>query len=206
MNWEQLRAILWLRWRLTKNRFVRGGQLNAVLAVFIIAVLVLGAAGLGIGGIALGYFAATQTPPMMLMLLWDGLVFAFLILWLSGLLVEIQRSESIDLTKLLHLPVTLYQVFFFNYIASHFAPTIVLCLPAMLGLCLGLILRLGPFMALLVPVVIAFVFMITAWTYCLRGWLAALMVNKRKRRAIILWVTITIVLCGQIPIVLFNSH
>ncbi|MEY2429276.1 MAG: type transport system permease protein [Verrucomicrobiota bacterium] len=206
MNWEQLRAILWLRWRLTKNRFIRGGQLNAVLAVFIIVVLVLGAAGLGVGGVLAGYFAAAEASPRALLIIWDVVVFAFLILWLSGLLVEIQRSESIDLTKLLHLPVTLHQVFFFNYVASHFAPTIVLCLPAMLGLCLGLTLRSGPFMALLVPVVIAFVFMTTAWTYCLRGWLAALMVNKRKRRAIIVWVTITIVLCGQIPNVLFNSH
>jgi ABC-2 type transport system permease protein len=206
MNWEQLRAILWLRWRLTKNRFVRGGQLNAVLAVFISVVLVLGAAGLGVGGVLAGYFAAAEASSKALLIIWDVVVFAFLILWLSGLLVEIQRSESIDLTKLLHLPVTLQQVFVFNYVASHFAPTILLCLPAMLGLCLGLTLRLGPAMALLVPVVTAFVFMITAWTYCLRGWLAALMVNKRKRRAIILWVTITIVLCGQIPNVLFNSH
>ena len=206
MNWEQLRAILWLRWRLTKNRFVRGGQLNAVLSVLILAVLILGAAGLGISGILLGYFAAAEASSKTLLLIWDGVVFAFLILWLSGLLVEIQRSESIDLMKLLHLPVTLQQVFFFNYVASHFAPTIVLCLPAMLGLCLGLTLRLGPAMALLVPVVVAFIFMTTAWTYCLRGWLAALMVNKRKRRAIIVWVTITIVLCGQIPNVLLHSH
>ena len=35
MNWEQLRAILWLRWRLTRNQFTRGGQLNAVLSVLI---------------------------------------------------------------------------------------------------------------------------------------------------------------------------
>src|SRR5258705_7329381 len=206
MNWEQLRAILWLRWRLTKNRFARGGQVNAVLSVIMGAVLVIAAGGLGVGAVFLGYVAGADAPPMMLLVLWDGLVFGFLILWLSGLLVEIQRSESIDLTKLLHLPVTLQQVFVFNYAASHFAPTIVLFLPAMLGLSLGLALRLGPALALLVPVVVAFIFMITAWTYCLRGWLAALMVNKRKRRAIIVWVTLAIVLCSQIPNLVLNSH
>ena len=38
---------------------------------------------------------------------------------------------------------------------------------------------------LLLPLVLGFVFMVTAWTYCVRGWLAALMVNKRRRRAIV---------------------
>lgn len=206
MNWEQMRAILWLRWRLTKNQFTRGGQLNAVLSVLMVAVLGLAAAALGVGAVFGGYFAGTEASPKMLMVIWDALIFGFLILWLSGLLVEIQRSESIDLTKLLHLPVTLQQVFVFNYAASHFAPTIVLVLPAMLGLCLGLTLSSGPAMALLAPVVLAFIFMTTAWTYCLRGWLAALMVNKRKRRAIIVWVTLAIVVLGQLPNIIFNSH
>ena len=39
MNWEQLQTILWLRWRLTRNQFVRGGQVNAVLAILGIVVL-----------------------------------------------------------------------------------------------------------------------------------------------------------------------
>ena len=49
-------------------------------------------------------------------------------------------------------------------------------------------------MVLLVPLALGIVFMITAWTYCLRGWLAALMVNKRRRRTVIVWVTIVFVL------------
>ena len=63
----------------------------------------------------------------------------------------------------------------------------------MMGLCVGLMIGAGPAMVLLVPLVLSFVFMVTAWTYCLRGWLAALMVNKRRRRAIIVWVTIVFV-------------
>ena len=34
MNWEQLKTILWLRWRLTRNQWARsGGVLGAIIAV-----------------------------------------------------------------------------------------------------------------------------------------------------------------------------
>jgi hypothetical protein len=81
-----------------------------------------------------------------------------------------------------------------------------LLLPAMLGFCAGLIVGAGPAMALLVPLVLSSVFMVTAWTYCLRGWLAALMVNKRRRRAIIVWVTLAFIVFCQLPNLLFNAH
>jgi hypothetical protein len=126
-------------------------------------------------------------------------------IWASGLMVEIQRSESIDLPKLLHLPVTLRQVFVFNYLVSLLSPMIVLCLPGMLGLCAGTALSGGPLLALMGPLMLSFIFAVTAWTYCLRGWLSALMMNKRRRRAIIVWITLIFVLAGQLPNLFFNS-
>jgi hypothetical protein len=69
----------------------------------------------------------------------------------------------------------------------------------MLGLILGLILSGRWLMVLMYPLVLCFVFMITAWTYCLRGWLAALMVNKRRRRAIIAGITFSFIILVQIP-------
>ena len=205
MNWEQLKAILWLRWRLSRNQFSRAGSLNAVLAVLWLVILAVGATGLGLGGLIGGWFAGRYAPPQVLLLVWDAAVFAFLLIWASGLMVEIQRSESIDLPKLLHLPVTLRQVFVFNYLVSHLTPSTVLALPAMLGLCAGLALGGGPALALLAPLVLGFIFWVTAWTYCLRGWLAALMLNKRRRRAIIVWVTLVFVLVCQLPNLVFNS-
>jgi ABC-2 type transport system permease protein len=121
-------------------------------------------------------------------------------------MVEIQRSEVVDFTKLLHLPVTLPQVFAFNYVASHFTPSLVALLPAMLGLCAGLAFGAGPAMVLMVPLVLGFVFAVTAWTYCLRGWLAALMTNKRRRRTIIVWVALAFILIAQTPNLLINSN
>lgn len=206
MNWEQVKAVLWLRWRLTRNGMARAGAVNAVLAMLFLGLLLVGGLAAGVGGFLAGWLALGKAQPQVLLLVWDGALVFFLVIWLSGLLVEIQRSESIDLAKLLHLPVTFQQVFVFNYVASHLTPAIVLLLPAMLGLCVGLAAGVGVRMLLLPFLVLGFIFMITAWTYCLRGWLAALMVNKRRRRAIIVWITIGFVALSQLPNVLVNSR
>jgi hypothetical protein len=206
VNWEQVKTILWLRWRLTRNRFARGGPINAALSVFLLAGVLLAGVGLGFGGVALGAFVVAKSPPPAQLLVWDIAIACFLVFWLGGLMIEIQRSESLDITKLLHLPVTLPQVFVFNYAVSHFTPSIVVLVPGMLGLCVGLTLGAGPAMALMVPLVLSFLFMVTAWTYCLRGWLAALMINKRRRRAVIVWITVIFVLLAQLPNLVFNSR
>jgi hypothetical protein len=48
------------------------------------------------------------------------------------------------------------------------------------------------------------VFMITAWTYCLRGWLAALMSNPRRRRNVTMAIVVAFILMGQAPNLYFN--
>jgi ABC-2 type transport system permease protein len=206
MNWEQLQAIVWLRWRLTKNGFGRTGPVNSVIAFFLLGLVLTGAMVLGVGGFLVGTFALRKEAPQVLLLVWDGVFLAFLVVWVSGLMVEIQRAETIDLPKLLHLPVTLQQVFLFNYFASLFTPSIVLSLPGMMGLCAGLALSSGAAMLLLAPLTLSFIFMVTAWTYCLRGWLAALIINKRKQQVVIVWMTLAFVLVAQVPNVLFNSR
>ena len=133
MNWQQLEAIVWLRWRLSRNQFVRGGQVNKVMAILGVAVLATGAIAAGVGGVVGGVFAGWKAPAPVLLIIWDAVVFAFLVFWFTGLMVEIQRSESIDLPKLLHLPVTLSQVFVFNYVASHFSPGMVVVRKSSMG-------------------------------------------------------------------------
>jgi hypothetical protein len=74
----------------------------------------------------------------------------------------------------------------------------------MMGLGLGLVFARGPEMVLLVPLALSMVFMITAWTYCLRGWLATLMSNPRRRRTVIMGITFTFILFSQGPNLYFN--
>src|SRR5690349_3329881 len=205
MNWSQLRTILWLRWRLTRNqRAKRGGALTVIVTTLAVIGALFVALGAGIGGTLIGGKALSDASPQSLMLVWDVAVFAFLILWMIGVLAEIQRSETIDLGRLLHLPVSLNWIFAVNYLASHFTLSLVVFIPGALGLCAGLLWVRGWLMILLVPLALSFVFMVTAWTYCLRGWLVALMVNPRRRRTVIMTVTMTAILLGQLPNLYFN--
>src|SRR5208282_691670 len=200
MNWEQLKTVLWLRWRLTRNQWARSGGLGAAIAVLVgLGAFVLG--GICFVGALLGAaFGLAQAPPSVIMLIWFGVTTGFLFFWMIGLLAELQRSESIDLQRLMHLPVALGQMFVVNYLVSHFALSIILAVPAMMGLAIGLVIARGPVMVLLVPLALGMVFMITAWTYCLRGWLATLMSNPRRRRTVIMGITFAFILLSQAPI------
>ena len=204
MNWSQLRTIIWLRWRLSRNQWSRGGTLNAVLTV-IIYVIGLGLCVVGaIAGLLGGTFVLSKMSPSVMLVVWDLMFGVFLFVWLAGIVSEIQRSEMIDISRLLHLPISLRNVFVINYLASHMTFSIIFFLPAMLGLSAGLLLGGRGFMILMIPLALGVVFMITAWTYCLRGWLVTLMMNKRRRRAIIAGVTFAFILLSQLPYLLGN--
>jgi ABC-2 type transport system permease protein len=205
MNWSQLRTVLWLRWRLTRNQWSRrGGRLSAILTLFAIVAGLTIALGGGVLGTIVGAAGLSKAPPLVMLMVWDAVIGVFLFIWVISVLAEIQRSETIDLGRLLHLPVSLKGIFAVNYLASHFTLSLVIFLPATLGLCVGLIWGAGWKMIFLGPLLLSFVFMVTAWTYCLRGWLVALMVNPRKRRSILMGITLAIVLLGQLPNLYFN--
>jgi ABC-2 type transport system permease protein len=204
MDWNQLGTILWLRWRLTRNQWSRSGQLNVILAIIAcLAGLTIGVAG-GFAGLFAGIFAMRGVSPSVMLVVWDAIIGSFLFFWMVGIVSEIQRSETIDIGRLLHLPISLRDVFLMNYLASHMSLSIILFLPLMLGLSVGLILGKGWSMILLLPLVFGFVFMITAWTYCLRGWIVRLMVNKRRRRAVIAVMTLIVILISQLPNLFIN--
>jgi hypothetical protein len=205
LNREQLKTILWLRWRLTCNQWRRTSGFGAVLAAIIaLSAVVLGGATF-IGGLLGAAFGLGAARPEVVMGIWFGITVAFLFFWLVGLLTELQRSEAIDLQRLMHLPAALGQMFVINYVASHFALSIILMVPAMTGLVIGLGFSRGAAMLLLLPLAWSMVFMISAWTYCLRGWLAAMMSNPRRRRAIIMGITLSFILIFQLPNFYFNA-
>jgi hypothetical protein len=205
LNREQLKTILWLRWRLTRNQWQRAGGFGAVMAVIVaVSAVTLGAATF-VGGLIGAALGLGDAKPVVVMGIWLGATAAFLFFWLIGLLSELQRSETIDLQRLMHLPVALGQMFVINYVASLLALSIILMVPAMTGLALGLTFSRGPAMLLLLPLAWSMVFMISAWTYCLRGWLATMMSNPRRRRAIIMGITLAFVLIFQLPNLYFNA-
>src|SRR5579864_8419061 len=157
-----------------------------------------------VGALLGGIFGLSAAKPPVVMGVWLGLTVAFLFLWMLGLLNEIQRSESIDLQRLMHLPVALGQMFIVNYVASHLTLSIVVAVPAMMGLAVGLSISRSPAMLLLAPLALSTVLMVSAWTYLLRGWLATLMSNPRKRRTVIMGITLAFILLAQGPNLYFN--
>jgi ABC-2 type transport system permease protein len=204
MNWDQLKTILWLRWRLTRNQWARSkGIGGAIAAIIAFGVCLTGGTTFAVALVG-GIFGLAKADVSLLWGIWLGLTVAFLFFWVIGLLMELQRSESIDLQRLMHLPVALGQIFVINYLASHLTVSIVIVVPAMMGLALGLAISRGPSMLLLAPLALGMVFMITSWTYCLRGWLASLMSNPRKRRTVTVAIMFAFVLLGQGPNLYFN--
>ena len=204
MNWTQIKTILWLRWRLICNQSRRSHGLGLAVSILIGVCAVFFSLGSFIGGFFGGMLGLGSASPTAIWLTWLIFTFAFLFFWVIGLVTELQRSESIDLQKLMHLPVALGQLFFINFLVSHFTLSIIVAVPAMLGLGLGLAFGRSFEMLLLIPLAASMIFMISAWTYCFRGWLAQLMTNPRRRRTIIMCLTFSIILLGQGPNLYFN--
>jgi hypothetical protein len=198
VNLQHLAAFLWLHWRLRVNQLHRGGIANQVILALLAASFLLGASILFAGFFALA-FVFEKAPAAALLFTWDGLVFVFLSMWAGGLMVDLQRSEGLSLTRFLHLPVSLSGVFVLNYLTSLFSMSVILFMPAMIGFSLGLVFAIGPSMLLLLPLVAAFLVMVTALSYQFQGWLASLMVNKRRRRTVIFLVTLVFILIFQLP-------
>jgi hypothetical protein len=196
---EHLRAFISLRWKLKLRQFRRGGVVNAIALGFVVF-LVSGVAALAaVGMFFVGYLALAKESPAVIMYVWDGVVVGFLFFWAVGLLAELQRSESLSLAKFLHLPVSPAGICLINYVSSLFSLGIAVFAPAMLALAIGLCVGRGPALIWLLPLVVAFLFMISALTYQFQGWLAALMINPRRRRTVIVLVTVAFIVLVQGP-------
>ena len=118
MIWQHLRTVLWLRWRNRVNQMRRLGKLNAVItAIFFVLFLIFAACSF-VGAMPIGYYLLGDVSPLILLLVWDGLVAVFLFVWMIGVVTDLQRSESLSPDKFLHLPVSLSSVFLVNYLTS----------------------------------------------------------------------------------------
>ncbi len=199
MIWEHFKAFLWLRWRLLMNQWRRAGQVNAIIMIVVSVVLIVAAIPSLIGFFALGTYAIPQAKPVHLMLVWDGLVLAFLFFWGLGLVTDLQRTEPLSLTKFMHLPVSANWAFLINYLSSLLRLSLLMFVPVMLSYCLALIYTQGVKQVTSLLLLSAFLLMITALTYQFQGWLGSLMKNPRYRRTVVVATTAAFVLLMQLP-------
>lgn len=199
MNRAHLAAFLWLRWRLLANQWRRGGTFNAVVMTILVVGCIVLAVPLFFGCVAIGVFALDTAPPATLLYLFDAIVLAFTFFWTIGLLTDLQRTEAFALSKFLHLPVKLSAAFLINYLSSLLRLSLVLFVPVLCGLGIGLAISRGVWLASAVPLVLAFFFMVTMLTYQFQGWLASMMSNPRRRRAIVVGTTAVLMVAFQLP-------
>jgi len=199
VNWAHFQAFVWLRWRLMANQWRRAGALNAALSMVVVVTILISVIPLFFGTLGLSIYLIPKAQPAYLMYAWDALIFFFLLFWGIGLLVELQRNDPLVLSKFMHLPVSVQGAFAINFVSSLLRLSLVFFGPIMLAYAMALIYVRGVEQALVLPALAAFFLMITALTYQFQGWLAALMSNPRKRRTIVVGLTMGFVLIFQVP-------
>jgi ABC-2 type transport system permease protein len=170
VNREHFRAFLWLRWRLRVNQFRKAGTLNAVLFFVFVVLVLIAAVGFAVAGFLVGFFALPDAkPPVVRLLVWDGVIGAFLFFWMIGLMTDLQRAEGLAIDKVLHLPVSPTGAFLINYLSSLVSLTLIAFLPGMVGLILGQVCAGSVAMLLALPLLAAFVLAVTESRTSSRG-------------------------------------
>ncbi len=212
---RQLWALIALKWTLLRHTWHAGKWVSLALAIGMSAGAMLLSLAAAVGFYFLGAAVAKSDSPAFRMLLLDLPAAVYLFFWLWGLLMEVQRNDIIDLRKLLHLPVSLPMIFLFNFVASLAGPLLLLSLPGAVALLAGLNRPTTTVEELLAPwqpwfaprpvvwggalLFTAFALMLSAWAYYLRGMLAILMENKRRRRLVLTLIPVLFIVLGQMP-------
>jgi ABC-2 type transport system permease protein len=199
VNFKHLSTFVWLRWRLAVNQVRRAGMVNAIITAILAVIGLAVSLALFFAGAALGALAMPEIPSMGRLFIWVGLILMFLFFWLIGLLTALQRSEGLSIDKVLHLPVSPSGAFLINYLSSFMSLTLMLFVPGMVGLAMGEVYSSGAVMLLAFPLLGSFVFAVTGLTYQFQGWLASLVSNPRRRRTVIVLVTLGILILVQLP-------
>ncbi len=199
---HQLKTMFWLRRRLFFNQINHLSRANRIATwILLICALIVGV-GMFFVAMVAGSLLLPTEPPRWLILFWDAAVLGFACFWMVGVMTELQRTEPLSLNNFLHLPIAPRQVFLLNYLTSLVSVSIIFFFPMMIGFSIAMIVRYGVLMLFSIVLIAAFFVMVTAVTYQFRGWLASIMVNKRRRRTVITLLTVAFILIVQIPTVL----
>lgn len=201
---DQLRALIRLRLTLFRNTMT--GLKVASMLLTAIMLIVLSVLSISVG--VMLYLVARDfrtIHPDVMLLAADLFVAVFVFIWLFVLMIEIQRSEIIDFRKMLYLPVSLRMVFLFNLAMSLLSPLFIFCAGPVLGFVLGFTMEMGLHMLWGLVLFLAFYVMVCSWMYYVRGILAILFENKRRRRLLLALIPMVIVLLGQLPNVLVHT-
>ena len=198
-------ALIALQFHLVRHTLT-GGKL---LAYFVMGCVIAGA--LAFAGVLAGlfYFLGSawfpEQPRSMTLLTLNLLLIVYLIGWFWGFAMEMQRSDVIDVKKMLHFPVPLSVINAINYLVSLIGFTSLFYGASVLGLSAGLARTFGPGQLFTLVPAAVFWFAASAWAYCLRGLMAVWMENKRRRRLLMTVLPLFFMAAGFLPMLLTNT-
>jgi len=195
---EQIRTLFWLKYRLFANSKRIGKKISLAFSICLLLLGVLLSLGISVGLFFLSRIFDEKVEIWVLMAVFDGLMMLALLVWMVSVVSDIQRSDIIDFRKMMFLPVSLKTVFGLNFLWSIYGFPAVFLLPMVVFL-VGLSAQLGARMLLGLLLVLGFYAMVAAWVYYLRGWLAILMENKKRRRLILVVLPFSVILLLQLP-------
>lgn len=131
--------------------------------------------------LGLGLWLLPRATPFATLLVWDGLVGAFVAMRIVGLMANAHREDAVPLTRLLHLPLTLRSVFVLNFALSEVKLANVAFLPALLGLAVASTATVDVAAAVLVPGTLALGLCVAAVVHQFRTWSMSAVVPGRRR-------------------------
>ena len=155
------------------------------LGAFLMAIGVVAAGFAFLLALSLGIFLLPDASPMGVLWAWDGVLIAFLFFRVWGIATDLRVDDVLSMQNFLHLPLSPGDVFVLNVVALHVQPSPLIFGAALLGLSLASIFALGPAHLILLPLALAAFWCIIALTRQLQTFVAALMVNKRRRGTIV---------------------
>ncbi|MDE0658472.1 MAG: hypothetical protein OXI79_02365 [Gammaproteobacteria bacterium] len=198
--------ILRLAWKLSRRRWERQSPLLGGLAVLVAVVGIGSAVVAAVMALVLGIALLPEAEPLVLMLVWDGVIAVFLLLWLTGLLIQLQLGgESLSLDKLLHMPVSVSSAFFVNFLGSQLRVSLIIFLGVMLGLAAASVTVLGAAHLVLFPLVLGLAALVTCVTHQFQSWLGRVFANKRRRGTVVAVAVLAFVVLANLPALLNRS-
>lgn len=202
---QYVKALVVLQFHLLRHTLTRG----KIVAYFVMGCI--GGAALVFAAVLAGlfYFLGAawfpEQPRAMALLALNMLLLIYVIGWFWGIVMEVQRSDVIDIKKMLHFPVPLPLINGINFGVSLIGFTSLFYLSGALGLLAGLWRSHGHG---LIPGALAsgaFFLAASAWAYYVRGLLAVWMTNKRRRRLLLSILPLFFSVVGFMPMLLTNS-
>lgn len=185
---------------------VTGGKLVAYFVMGCVAAGVTCFAGaLGWVLYVLGSGWMADQPRELVLLALNLLLLIYLVGCFWGLAMEVQRSDLIDVRKMLYFPVPLSIINAINFIISLIGIIPLLYAASVSGLLLGVHSVTDSGLVAGAVAAVTFFFSISAWAYCLRGLMTVWMENKRRRRLLMSILPLFFMGAGFLPMIMTNT-